>query len=357
MHEASHAGGTTRRGSLVAPAATLGAGRTMTRPAVRLGLIGAGKHGTRYLTHAQRDVPGLTLAALCRQDAQAGAAQAAQVGARFFASLEELIAAREVDAVAAVVPPVLHPRVVQACIGARKPLLLEKPLAIDAATACHLRDALAAAGLPCLLAHTLRWSAVVRRVRELLPGLGRLHQIVLGQSFEPSRLDWLDDPARSGGGNVLHTGVHGFDLVRHLSGGEVGAVFCRTERILTRGTEDLFSALLEVEIGADAPLHAVVSAARTTRSRYGEIRLIGEGGQIAADHVLGRVERLEDRRVVQVESLADAPTVAAVLSDFVALVVDGRPSPVTAADGAAAVAIAEACYRSARTGARVEMTS
>ena len=329
----------------------------MTRPALRLGLIGAGKHGARYLTHAQRDVPGLALTALCRQDAEAGAAPAAEAGARFCPSLEELIAAPAVDAVVAVVPPVLHPRVVRACIAARKPLLLEKPLAIDAATACQMRDALAAAGLPGLVAHTLRWSAVVRRVRELAPGLGRLHQIVIGQSFEPSRLDWLDDPARSGGGNVLHTGVHGFDLVRHLTGGEVRAVFCRTERILTSGTEDLFSALLEVEVGAGAALHALGSAARTTRARYGEIRLIGEAGQIAADHVLGRVERLVDHRVVQTESLADAPTVAAVLRDFVALVVEGAPAPVTAADGAAAVAIAEACYRSARTGARVELVS
>ncbi len=329
----------------------------MTEPAVRLGLIGAGKHGARYLNHAHSDVAGLRLTGLCRRDKAAGVTQASEVDARFFDSIEALIGAPEVDAVAAVVPPGLHPRIVELCIDAQKPLLLEKPMATDAASARALRDALTVAGLPCLVAQTLRWSAVVRRVVELAPEIGRLHQIVLGQSFEPSRLDWLDDPALSGGGNVLHTGVHGFDLLRHLTGGEVVFAFCRTARIFTHSSEDLFSAVLEVEVPDGPAIQALVSAARTTRSRYGEIRLIGEGGQINADHVLGRVERLEGRGPVSVEAVPERPTVVAVLRDFVEVVRRRCPPPVTAADGAAAVAIAEACYRSAESGARVKVTA
>ena len=41
---------------------------------------------------------------------------------------------------------------------------------------------------------------------------------------------WLDDPAVCGGGILLHTGVHSFDLVRLLTGREVVRAWCRTAR-------------------------------------------------------------------------------------------------------------------------------
>src|SRR5690348_16723765 len=41
-------------------------------PPVGVGVIGAGKHGARYVSHLRADVPGLRLAALSRRDAVAG---------------------------------------------------------------------------------------------------------------------------------------------------------------------------------------------------------------------------------------------------------------------------------------------
>src|SRR5262249_24069975 len=52
-------------------------------PPVGVGVVGAGKHGTRYLNHLRADVPDLRLVALSRGDAVAGAAQARELGCRF----------------------------------------------------------------------------------------------------------------------------------------------------------------------------------------------------------------------------------------------------------------------------------
>ena len=41
---------------------------------IAVGLIGAGKHGIRYTAHIRADVPALSLTALSRRDASAGAA-------------------------------------------------------------------------------------------------------------------------------------------------------------------------------------------------------------------------------------------------------------------------------------------
>jgi predicted dehydrogenase len=320
--------------------------------ALPVGLIGTGKHGLRYLTHLRADVPELVLAAVCRRDAARGRALADELGVAFHADPEALVADPRVRAVIAVVPPIEHERIVTAAARAGKPLLIEKPFAFDLGSGIRQRDLLAARAVPCLVAHTLRYAPVVRLLRERASELGRLSQVVLGQSFEPTRLGWLDDPVLSGGGNVLHTGVHMFDLLRHLSGGEVVRASCATASVTTRRTEDSFAAVLTVDLDGGPPLLATVAGARTTRSRYGEVRLIGEHGQLAADHVHGRVLRIVDRRETALATLPDAPTVIAVLRDFVR-VAAGAPAPITPDDGLAAVAVADACYRSAAAGRAV----
>jgi predicted dehydrogenase len=141
-----------------------------------------------------------------------------------------------------------------------------------------------------------------------------------------------------------------FDLLRHLSGGEVRSVGCNTARVTTRLTEDSFTASMVVELPDGPPLLAAVAGARTTRSRYGEIRVIGENGQLVADHVHGRVARVEDRVETALTTLADEPTVLAVLREFERVARGGAAPSIAARDGLAAVAIADACYRSAASG-------
>ncbi|MEW6270970.1 MAG: Gfo/Idh/MocA family oxidoreductase [Thermodesulfobacteriota bacterium] len=324
------------------------------QPPLPVGLIGLGKHGERYLTHLRSDVPELRLAAVSRRDAARGRARAAELGVAFHADPEDLIADAAVRAVIAVVPPIEHARIVAAAAREGKPLLIEKPFAMTVHDGVVQRDALAARGVPCMVAHTLRFSPVVRELRARLDLVGRPSQMVLGQSFEPSRLGWLDDPAHSGGGNILHTGVHMFDLLRHLTGGEVESVSCTTERVTTRKTEDSFTASMAASLGDGGPkLLAAVAGSRATRSRYGEVRVIGESAQLFADHVHGQVVLIEDRRETVLARLADAPTVLAVLREFAAVATGAAAPSITPDDGLAAVAIAEACYRSAASGRRV----
>jgi predicted dehydrogenase len=321
--------------------------------ALPVGLIGLGKHGERYLTHICRDATGLRVAALCRRDQDAGRTTAESVGARFHARADDLIADPEVRAVIAVVPPSLHGDIVVGAVRERKPLLIEKPFAMTADEAFRLRDLVVEQRLPCLVAHTVRFSDVVRMARARLEEIGWLSQMVFGQSFEPTRLAWLDDPRVSGGGNILHTGVHMFDLMRHLSGGEADEVACITDRVVTCATEDSFAASISVAAAGSRRVLAAVSGSRATRSRYGEMRLIGERGQIVADHVHCRASLIVDRRETPLGEPRDVPTVLSVLQEF-RRVAEGATEPsVTAADGAAAVAIADACYRSAATGRRV----
>ncbi|MDG2308402.1 MAG: Gfo/Idh/MocA family oxidoreductase [Candidatus Binatia bacterium] len=319
-----------------------------------VGLIGLGKHGVRYLDHIRRDVPALRVVAVSRRDDAMGTAQAQDLGVRFHADATDLVRDPEVRGVISVVPPTLNDDIVEACASTGRPLLIEKPFAIDAASAFRLAARVESSGIPCLVAQTLRFSPVVATVREWLADLGRISQILLTQSFEPSRLGWLDDPTRSGGGNVLHTGVHMFDLLRHLLGGEVVDASCFVDRVVTTETEDNFSATFRMQ-APEGPCLGAAAGSRATTSRAGQIRIVAEAGQILADHVHGTATLFEGRGAVRTVEPAEVPTVRAVLEEFSRVATGDRPSSVTAGDGAAAVAIADACYRSAETGAQVRV--
>ena len=314
---------------------------------ISVGVIGAGKHGQRYLQHLRDDIPELSLAAFSRRDSVAGAEQARSLGIAFHADWQALVADPAVDAVVAVVPPTLHPPIAAAAGGARKPLLIEKPLAPTGPIAQDVARSIRASGIACLMAHTLRWNTVVRALRDRLPELGALRALHLNQRFEPSSLGWIDDPVVSGGGIILHTGVHSFDLVRWLTGREVVRASCRVLRADTRRTEDNFVALLELEGGA--PL-VTVSGSRSTAGRSGLIDIAGARGQLVGDHALGFAYGVRGLERSPLPLPAMVPTVREALRAFARLLVAGELPPVSVEDGARAVLIADACRASAEAG-------
>ena len=313
-----------------------------------VGLIGAGKHGQRYLQHILADVPALRVGALCRHDAARGAAQARELGCRFHGDWRELVEDPAVAAVIAVVPPSLHRPIAEAVATAGKALLIEKPLATTSADAAAIVRCLRHAGVPCLMAHTLRWNAVVRALRDRLAGLGPLRALVVNQRFEPSPLGWLDQPELSGGGILLHTGVHSFDLVRWLTGCDVTRAWCRTARSITVNTEDNFLATLELE-GSDALV--AVGGTRATAGRSGLVDAACRDGQLVGDHQQHWLHLVRGLERFPVDPGPQAPTVREVARAFARLVLDGERPPVSLEDGARSVAIAEACMRSAADGA------
>jgi len=314
---------------------------------LRLGLIGVGKHGSRYAKHIVEDLPQAELAAVCRRDRQEGKKLATRHGCSFYADYHSLIRDARIDAVAVVVPPALHGEIVAAACEAGKHLLIEKPLAVSVAEARRIRDSIAASGVRCMVAHTLRFNTVVQAINAHIAHIAPLHTIYLSQRFEPSPLVWLDHKAESGGGIVLHTGVHSFDLLRFLSGCEVEQVWCQTAQVFTKETEDNFLMLCRM---SDPTLTGAVAGSRSTLSRSGLIEISGEKGQILGDHAHGFAYLLKGSDRIPLSVEPPVPTVRETLSAFVEGLRHGGDFPITVEDGLGAVAVAEACYRSALDG-------
>jgi predicted dehydrogenase len=324
----------------------------MTNPQLGLGIIGLGRHGMRYAKHLLEDFPGARLAGFTRRDTHQAAVQAKELGVPAYPDYRELIAAPDVDAVIVVVPPALHPEIMRSAAERQKPVLLEKPAALNLEDGGRIRKAVERAGIPVMVAQTMRYNETVAVIREETHRIGRLHSIRISQRFEPSPTSWIYD-AGAGGGTMLHTGVHGFDLLRFLTGQEGIRVSAVTGTAGRGPFEDNFSALVELSDNSIG----TVSGSRVTSGRTGAIELAGETGQIVADHVFRTAVFVNGSTATPIPLPPPAPTVALVLRDFVAAVERQAPMPVTLDDGLKAVALVEAAYAAARTGCAVGVTA
>jgi predicted dehydrogenase len=315
-----------------------------------IGLIGVGKHGSRYARHIVRELPGVRLVGLARRNFELARQQAQELGCRAYPFYGDLMAAPDVDAVIAVVPPTLHGEIIETAAALRRPVLLEKPAATSVAEGLRMLQAVREADIPVMVAHTLRYNGVVRAVLKARGQIGRLHSLSINQHFEPSRPGWIDDPTIAGGGIILNTGVHSFDLVRLFSGLEAERVSCELSSVHTAHTEDNFSAMIRLSDGVTL---ASIAGSRATASRSGPIELAGEHGQLVADHLLNTAVVLHGTGATAVPVPPPVVTVRAVVADFAAALERGAEMPIPLEEGLRAVAIVEACYRAARAGRAV----
>jgi predicted dehydrogenase len=315
----------------------------------RIGVIGAGAHGGRYARHAARDVPGMGLAAICRRSTEPGRALAAELGCRYHASPDDLLADPDVDGVVVATPPASHLPLARAVLLAGKPLLLEKPMTGTLAEARDLAWLDERSGTaPLMVGQALRWNPVLRKVAELWPRLGRVHMVRAAQRLAPTTLAWQRDRAETVGGSVLLTGVHLFDTVRWLTGAEFVTVDSRQRQVANPVVEDHFLARAELSDGC----WASCEVSKFTASRCGWFEAVGERGQLLADYQAdGGIVLRSGKTEEHFDISAAAPTLPPLLADWLAAVRAGAAPPVTVRDGLATLLVVDACYRSAAAGA------
>jgi predicted dehydrogenase len=322
------------------------------RGPLAVGLIGLGHHGSRYARHLTDNVRGALLAAVSRRDEAVGRRDAASLGCSYHRRWHDLVRDPAVQAVCLALPPGHNLEIARAVARAGKPLLVEKPLATTVRDALAICRAFERAGQTLMVAHTLRYSPVVRSLKARLGSLGPIRAVHGAMRQEPLPHAWKRDKRLAGGGCILQIGVHLFDTVRYLMDEEVHRVWCQTRRVLNPVLEDLASAVLTLK-GSGALCTLEVS--KVSGGRTGTITVVGEEGQLVADFIQGTLTKVVGRRRRNLVVRGTEHTIKAVLEDFSRSVRGFGQPPVTGRDGLQAVRIAEACYRSASEGRPVEL--
>jgi 1,5-anhydro-D-fructose reductase (1,5-anhydro-D-mannitol-forming) len=328
---------------------------------IRFGIAGFGLHAV------QRLMPGFALArncrvtALSRRDPQKAADSAREYGIPLaFTSAEELCRCPEVDAVLVTSPDVCHLADVLAAVHAGKPVLCEKPMAMNADECRQIVESARQAGVLLGVAQIFRFEESTARLRAHIaagdigrPIFARAEFSYLGSGH---RRTWLYNRAVAAGGPVADVGVHCVDTLRYILQDE-------PRRVTALGRSDAQSGDVEAAaiLTLDFTRGTLATVLVSTRVGYRTpFEIVGDAGVLRADDGLTvdkpvTLELWRDRQIVSSETVSNHLAYAQQVDSFAAAIENAQPFPVPGEEGWQNQIILDAAYRSLSSGKREEV--
>jgi len=188
---------------------------------LRIAIAGTGWAATTHAT-AVYSTSGAELVAVVNHRPDSMQRLADRFGVRRqYADVEALLAAGEVDALVVATPNYLHAPQTIAALGAGLHVLVEKPMALNAAQAAAMVKAGQVSGKYLMVGQCWRSDEEMRWLGAQVAA-GKLGEIVRTKSYGvhtnwgPS--GWFTQKALAGGGALVDMGVHAIDTARFLAG-------------------------------------------------------------------------------------------------------------------------------------------
>ncbi len=332
---------------------------------MRVGFTGGGNITDTHI-RAVQGVPGLQAIGVCGSNATKVAALASRYGLVAAPSLASLLDQTPLDIVCIGSPSGVHADEIALAAARGVHVLCEKPLdvtveRIDAAIAAVERG-----GVRLGVFFQDRCTPAFLEARQAMAA-GRLGRVLLvdarvkwyrGPEYYQNA-PWRGSPTLDGGGALMNQGIHTVDLLLWLLG-DVRQVSARAATVLHDiAVEDTLVAWLTFAGGAIGTVQATTAAYPGYPRR---IEITGTEGTLTLEHdriigwdlKSGHVAGASDTsgtRSASTAVVADATPHQRVVEDFVAALRAHRRPACDAREGRRSVALAEAIYRSARTGA------
>lgn len=277
-------------------------------------------------------------------------------GCRTAASLDDVLADPEVEAVLVATPHSTHADLAVAAAEAGKHVFVDKPFTLSVAEAKRAINAADAAGVVLQVGHNRRRQPATRRLKEMAESgqLGMIHYAEANLSYPKGlnpRTGWRGDPAESPAGGMTGLGVHMADNLVYLLG-PASRVAAFTRQVIGVGTlDDVTTATLEFEsgpLGVLATAMVIPDIARTAlwgteAAAWNEV----DGEKFYVQKV-GEKDRTEQ----PVDTL---DTVRDELEEFAVNIREGRRPETGGPEALEVVAILEGLVESAATGRTVDL--
>jgi len=181
-----------------------------------------------------------------------------------YASVEELIESRVSDYAIIATPTGSHVSIAEKLVEANVPVLIEKPLSLNAQEARPLVVALKRNWVPNMVGYMGRYTDTFHKAAQLLHlgVLGNVQMVrssmYIEQLLKPGE-GWRYDPATSGGGVLITQNSHVIDKLLWMFG-DITGVSGNTSKLVSRLVEDHVHAHLEFASGAVGFIDASWSA-------------------------------------------------------------------------------------------------
>ena len=328
---------------------------------MRIGVIGVGRIGRMHAELLSRRVPGAEVAGVCDQLRSAAEAVGAELGLPV-STIDELLAARDVDAVAICTSTDTHADLVVAAAEAGKAIFCEKPVSLELAEVDRALDAVEAAGVPFQIGFNRRFDPGHAAVRDAVVDgtIGEVHLVrISSRDPAPPPLEYV----RVSGGIFLDMTVHDFDMARFVAGSEVVEVFARGTVRIDAGfadAGDVDTAVVVLE-HANGCLTSIDNSRQAVYGFDQRVEAFGSAGMASSENPLahaGVVRTADGARAATLPYFFLERYVPSYLQEWDAFVaaVDGRtPPPVGPEDARAPLVIGLAAWRSLREGRPVRI--
>jgi len=209
---------------------------------LRLGIIGAGSIVAKKHLLALAEVPEIAVVGLCRRDG----GELRALADRFripdrYTDYRDLLRDPDIDAVLIATGPAVQPEIAMAAVAAGKHVFAEKPMAVTAAEARAMTEAIHRSPVHFQIGFNKRFYYGYRTAWQLIRagGLGTPTGLHARFWFQPGRADPL-----------LHNGLHFLDLARFFMG-PVDEAFARTtETAITASRAETWAVSLRFASGA-----------------------------------------------------------------------------------------------------------
>ena len=329
---------------------------------VRVAVIGAGRIGRRHAQVLAFQIPECELVVVA--DAAEAAARAGAEGARvprWTTDTDAILADPSIDAIVIASSTETHAPLIAAAAESGKHAFCEKPIALDLETTDAALDAVERGGTRLQVGFQRRFDKGYRAAKEAIETgqVGRIEMI----------RDAMRDPApapreylATSGGLYRDMTIHNFDCVRWLMGAEPVEIFTMAAALV----DPVFEELRDVDtsvVSIRFANGALASIENSRRSGFGyDVRteIFGSQGALfvgfARDTPILRLSSqgvTSDHVTFFLERFAGA--YQAELDAFIKSIVEDRPSPVTGADGRAALVMAYAAEASRQEARPVQL--
>jgi predicted dehydrogenase len=318
----------------------------------RAAIVGAGNIGKTHAA-AYRDA-GVAVVAVCDIDRVRAEALAAELDARAFTEVENMLEEARPGVVSVCTPPAQHRVAALAVLERGIPVLCEKPLADSVEAAEAIVAAAQERRVPCMTGFCHRFHEPVLQIKERLDA-GEIGRPVLFRNrfayrFAEVEKSWFSDPRVSGGGTLMDTSVHSIDLYRFLIG-EIEQVAAQlTTR--TPGLEVEDDSVLLVNGPAGVP--GIIEASWTTPVGQSVLTIYGMRGNLTVDYEAGDFGVASIHRADE-ESPTEIPRTGRnrfsdEVAHFITCLETGSPVSPDALDGLRGLQIIQAACAAARDG-------
>jgi myo-inositol 2-dehydrogenase/D-chiro-inositol 1-dehydrogenase len=279
---------------------------------------------------------------------------------------QDLLASDRVDAVLVCVPTHLHEEVVLAAAQAGKHIFCQKPMALTVEQCVRMTEAAKAKDLVLQVGFMLRFTPPFVEVKELIES-GEIGDLIAIRSAVFGWLpndEWFYDPQR-GGGVLIDTIIHSFDLFRWYAG-DVDTLFASGDAYVLDGAKK-YNTPDNVMCSFRFKNKAMGSLYGTWTSGYGDktLEVYGTDGSIFIDLMTKQGGNIFIKRRLSEQSRPNGWTNLGVLwrygyqgeaKQFVSCIL-GRSSPrATGGDAVEAQKLAVLADRSIRTGELVRVS-